>query len=242
MRLVSGRVPWGRERGRGSARARGRAETIRLALALALTVATANADTARPEIDWAAGLVTATGLGVADRHAPSPAAARDPARHAATEAARKQLAARIPTIPLAGGGKLGDKLSDAAIKTRVDRVLASAPIVVDATPDTDGSYRVTLGLPLEALRQAVLAGGPRTLGGDADSAPPVVVVDNVPAATRPALGWTIDGVAAPTLWVRAVPAWAKDAPHIKATSASSGAIRTGGARPSDATLFLIVTR
>lgn len=207
-----------------------------LALALLLFAATASADT-----DWAAGLVTATGIGIADRHAPSPAAAREPARHAAEDAARKQLAAKLPAIPLAGGGKVGDKLADPQVKARIDRVVAAA-IVVDAVPDTDGSYKVTMAVPLEAIRQA-LAAGPRTLAGDADTAPAVVIVDGVPASARPALGWTVDALAAPTLWVKAAPAWAKDAPHVKASSASGGAIKTaGGTGASAATLFVITGR
>jgi len=209
---------------------------MKLLLLLLLVATTAHADT-----DWAAGLVTATGIGIADRHAPSPAAAREPARHAAEDAARKQLAAKLPAIPLAGGGKVGDKLADAQVKARIDRAVAAA-IVVDAVPDTDGSYKVTMAVPLEAIRQA-LAGGPRALANDADTAPPMVIVDGVPAGAKPALGWTVDALAAPTLWVKTVPAWAKDAPHVKATSASGGAIKTaGGTGASEATLFVIAGR
>ena len=213
--------------------------TIPWALVLLALAATAHADT-----DWSTGLVTATGIGIADRHAPSPAAAREPARHAAEDAARKKLAAQIPALPLAGGGKVGDKLGDAAIKARVDRAVAAA-IVVDAIPETDGSYRVTMGVPVEAIRQA-LAGGPRALGtGDGDAAAAVIVVEGVPAAAKPAIGWTVESLAAPTLWVKAVPAWAKDAPRLKAKSASSGTITlsgkvTGDLRGGDATLFVIV--
>jgi hypothetical protein len=211
---------------------------MKLALALLLLTTSAHADT-----DWAAGLVTATGIGIADRHAPSPAAAREPARHAAEDAARKQLAAKLPAIPIAGGGKVGDKLADAQVKARIDRAVAAA-IVVDAVPDTDGSYKVTMAVPLEAIRQA-LATGPRALPAtaDADTAPAVVIVDGVPAAAKPALGWTVDAVAGPTLWVKTVPAWAKDAPHVKATSASGGAIKTaGGTGASEATLYVITGR
>lgn len=193
---------------------------------------------ARADTDWSSGLVTATGIGIADRHAPSPAAARDPARHAAEDAARKKLAAQIPGLPLAGGGKVGDQLGDAATKARVDRAVAAA-IVVDTTPETDGSYRVTMGVPVEAIRQAV-SGGPRALAG-AEDAPAVVVVEGVPAGAKPAVGWKVESLAAPMLWVRKEPAWAKGAPRVKARTASAGVIQIAGdLRGSEATLFVIV--
>jgi hypothetical protein len=52
-----------------------------------------------PTIDWAAGQLVALGLGLADRHAPSPAVARGTARRGAEDAARAQLAALALTVP-----------------------------------------------------------------------------------------------------------------------------------------------
>jgi hypothetical protein len=207
-------------------------------VALAAT-GTAWADSDGAKIDWTSGTVTARGVGVANRHAPSPAAARGPARRLAEDAARKRLAAGVATVPLAGGGTLADKLGDAAVKARVDKAVANA-IVSDATPETDGSWTVTMGVPLEALRQA-LAGPRKLVDRASDEGPPIVVVENVAAA--PGLGWTVDKLAAPTLWVKDakdVPAWAKGAPRVKATSATAGAIVTPGTKATASTLFVLV--
>ncbi|HWO25225.1 MAG TPA: hypothetical protein VNO30_41080 [Kofleriaceae bacterium] len=188
---------------------------------------------ARP--DWARGLVIATGVGVADRHAPSPVNARGPAREAALAAAQKQLAAALPALPLAGGGTLADRLGDAAVKARVDRAIAAA-IVVDAEPSTDGSWRVSLGVPIEAIRQALT--GPRAAPASDVDGPPVVVVEG--ARATPAIGYKLGPVAAPALWVKDVPAWAKDAPRVKARGASAGAIELADAKGTESTLFVIV--
>ena len=132
--------------------------------ALAIVVvmcATARADV---KIDWARGLVIADAVGIADRHAPNPAVARGTSRRGAEDAARKQLAGKLDDLPLAGGGKVGDKLKDKAIKARVDAAVASA-MTLSADPETDGAWRVTLAVPIEAVRLAIA--GPRTLA-DAD--------------------------------------------------------------------------
>jgi hypothetical protein len=191
------------------------------------------ANVARAEVDWARGLVTATGLGVADRHAPSPAAAREPARRAAVDHAREQLAAQLPGLPLASGGVLKGKLGDKAVAARVARAVESA-ITVESTPHTDGSWNVTLAVPIEAVRQAIA--GPR-VAATADADPPIVIVEGV--AARPAVGYTIGGIAAPTLWVKDIPAWAKDAPRVKATTSTKGAIALSSKQGGPATLFLI---
>jgi hypothetical protein len=193
----------------------------------------AKVDGARP--DWARGLVLATGVGVADRQAPSAVSARGPARRAAEEAARKQLAAALPALPLAEGGTLAAKLGDAAIQARVDRAVAAA-ITVDADPSTDGSWRVTLGVPIEAIRQALT--GPRPAPAADAEGPPVVVVEGARAA--PAVGYRLGKLAAPALWVKEVPAWAKDAPRVKARGASAGAIELAEPKGSESTLFVIL--
>jgi hypothetical protein len=185
-------------------------------------------------VDWATGVVTARGIGIADRHAPSPAAAREPARRAAEDQARKRLAAALAGLPLASGGTVGtrDGARDPATKSRLDQAVAAA-LVASSEPETDGSWQVTLALPIEAVRLALA--GPRVVAGD-DNGPPIVIVDGVKA--EPAIGWTIGGAACPTLWVSEIPAWAKDAPHVKAKSAARGAIAIDGTG-SPSTLYVI---
>lgn len=184
---------------------------------------------ARAEVDWSKGLVIAPGIGIANRHAPTPAAAREPARRMAEEAARKQLAEELPSLPLADGGTLKDKLGDKQVAARIAAAVEHA-ITVDATPHTDGSWNVKLAVPLEAVRQALA--GPRVAKA-ADADPPIVIVEGVTA--KPSLGYAIGGVTGAALWVKAVPAWAKGAPRVKAGAASAPA---GG--PS--TLFVILVK
>lgn len=187
-------------------------------------------------VDWAAGWVIAGGTGIADRHAPSPAVALGTSKRGADEAARQRIAAALPALPLAAGGKLADRLADPEIKARIDAALAAA-IEVTAEPETDGSWHVTRALPLEAIRLALAA--PRALPPGGDAGPPVVIVEGVSA--RPAIGWTVGGVAAATLWVKDVPAWARTAPRIRARSARGGAI-DAPATGSPATLYVIAAK
>src|SRR5438132_5423526 len=71
----------------------------------------AGAGRAAADVDWGKGLVTAEGVGVADRHAPSPAVARGTSRRGAEDQARRAIAAELGKLPLAAGGKVGDKLA-----------------------------------------------------------------------------------------------------------------------------------
>jgi hypothetical protein len=202
---------------------------------LVVLCAVAVARHARADVDWAAGRVTATGIGVADRAAPSPAAARGPARRMAEDAARKQLAAQLPGLPLAAGGTLKAKLSDKAIAGRVAKAVAAA-LVVDADPQTDGSWKVTMAVPVEAVRMAIA--GPRTLG--TEEGPAVVVVEGVTA--KPGVGYRIGAIEAATLFVKEVPAWAKDAPRAKAKRVKDGAIELDKPVGSESTLFVVVAK
>ena len=204
---------------------------------IARTVAADRDDTDAARIDWAAGRITAGGTGIADRHAPSPAVALGTSRRGADAAARQRIAARLGAVPLAAGGTLATRLADRAVRARVDAALAAA-ITVTAEPETDGSWHVTLALPLEALRLAL--GEPRPLPAAGDGAPPVVVVEGV--AGKPALGWVVGGAPAATLWVKDIPAWAKDAPRVKARSARAGAIDLGATPGNAATLYVIVAK
>jgi hypothetical protein len=207
-----------------------------LAIACAVVV---SSSIAHAEVDWAKGLVTADGIGVASRAAPTPAAARGPARRMAEEAAKKKLAPQLGALPLAAGGTLEAKLKDAGVKAAVDKAVANA-IVVDAEPQTDGSWKVTMAVPIEALRLAI-GGGPRALG--TDSGPAIVVVDGA-GATKPAIGYTIGGVGAATVFVKEVPAWAKAAPRVKAKGAAKAGVIDVVGMPSsaEATLFVIHTK
>jgi hypothetical protein len=100
---------------------------------------------------------------------------------------------------------------------------------------------VQLAVPIEAVRQAAVD-KPRTVAGEGDRAQPVVVVDGVPASAKPAVGWKVGSADGATLWVKSVPAWAKDAPHAKATGAKDGKIAvTLPAEVGAGTLYLIVT-
>jgi len=202
-----------------------------IAAALLLSSGSAAAD-----VDWAKGQITAEGLGVADRHAPSPAAAREPARRRAEEAAKQQLAAQLPALPLASGGTLKAKLVDKQIAARIARAVDAA-ITVAATPHTDGSWNVTLAVPIEAVRLALV--GPRTVAKP-DGDPPIVIVEGSKA--KPAIGYAIGGIAAAALWVKDVPAWAKDAPRVKATAASGAAIELASKRGGASTLYLVLAK
>jgi hypothetical protein len=185
-------------------------------------------------VDWAAGRITAGGTGLADRHAPSPAVALGTSRRGAVEAAKQRIAAKLGALPLASGGTLAPRLADAAVKARVDAALDAA-IAIAAEPETDGSWHVTLALPIEAIRQAL--DEPRALPAAGDDGPPVVIVEGVTA--KPAIGWTIGGTGGATLWVKDIPEWAKGAPRIKARSAKGGAITVDGSPGTPGTLYLI---
>jgi hypothetical protein len=100
---------------------------------------------------------------------------------------------------------------------------------------------VTLGVPVEAIRQAIE--GPRVLAVAAQDSGPAVVVVEALARVTPAVGWMVGGIAAPTVWMaaEALPAWAKDAPRVKAKGAKAGAIEVAGISGTTATLFVILT-
>lgn len=185
---------------------------------------------AHAEVDWAKGLVTAPGVGVADRHAPNPAVARGTSRRVAEDAARAKLAGEIAGLPVVGGGKVADKAKDPAVKARLAAAVEHA-MAVEAEPETDGAWRVVMAVPIEAVRQAV-GEGPRALGEKGDAPPAVVVVDGV--GGKPAVG----ALAAASVWVSEVPGWAKDAPHVNGKRGKGGAIEGIDVQPQ--ALYVIV--
>jgi hypothetical protein len=195
---------------------------MRVLLTLALLTGVAHAD-----VDWAQGMVTARGVGVADRHAPNPAVARGTSRRAAEDAARGKLAVAVAAMPVASGGRVSDAAKAADVKARLAAAVDHA-MELAAEPETDGSWTVTLAVPIEAVRQAIT--GPRTLapGGDADA--PVVIVDGV--SGKPVVG----ALDAATIWVKDLPPWAKDAPHVTGKRVKG---RIEGIKAAPATLFVI---
>jgi hypothetical protein len=209
-----------------------------LATALAAPVAIADreeVDAAR--VDWAAGQITAGGTGIADRHAPSPAVALGTSRRGAVDAAKQRIAARLGSLPLATGGTLATRLADGATRARIDAAVDAA-ITLAAEPETDGSWHVTLAVPLEAIRLAL--DEPRALPATGDDGPPIVIVEG--ATAKPAIGWTIGGKGCATLWVKDVPDWARAAPRVKARSAKAGSITVESTPGTAATLYLITGR
>ncbi|HEY4057572.1 MAG TPA: hypothetical protein VGM39_13230, partial [Kofleriaceae bacterium] len=112
-------------------------------------------------------------------------------------------------------------------------------LTVSAEPETDGAWVVTLAVPTEAVRQAVF--GVRALDDKGDTGPAVMVIDGVTAA--PAIGVTVGGIAGATLWVKDVPAFAKDAPHAKATNAQTATdIPAKIGKATASTLFVLVRK
>ena len=182
-------------------------------------------------VDWGRGLVIADGVSVADRHAPSPAVARGTARRVAEDLAKKAIEGELGKLPLASGGKVGDKLHG----DKLAAVLASA-FAIAAEPETDGGWNVTMAVPIEAVREAIA--GARALPDKGDAGPAVVIVDG--ATAKPAVGWKIGGAEAATIWPEQIPDWAKDAPHVKAKAAKAGTIEVDGTTGTPSTLFVIV--
>ncbi|HEY4181519.1 MAG TPA: hypothetical protein VGM90_31950 [Kofleriaceae bacterium] len=214
--------------------------TVAVVLVSATALAQPKAETVLA--NWSTGMVTAVGVGLADREAPNPAVARGTSRRKAEESAKRVLEKEVARLPLAGGGTVADKLGDDAVKKRIDRAVEDA-LTVSADPETDGAWVVTLAVPTEAVRQAVF--GVRALDDKGDAGPAVMVIDGVTAT--PSIGVTVGGIAAATLWVNDVPAWAKDAPHAKATTAAANAqtatdIPAKIGKATASTLFVLVRK
>jgi len=195
-----------------------------IAIAVASAVATAApSDPGAAHVDWARGLVIASAVGIADRHAPSPAVARGTARRGAEDAARRTIAAAINALPRASGGTVGEAATTPATKAALADAVAHA-VTLAADPETDGAWQVTLAVPIEAVRLAL--GHARTLPDAGDHGPAVIVIDGERAPS--ALGWhvAVHGADAEvaTLWVDAAPAWAKSAPHVQASVKPGGVL------------------
>jgi hypothetical protein len=194
--------------------------------------------------DWSTGQLIAHGFGVADRHAPSPAVAREAAQRRAIADATRELIDAAKALPLANGDPIGKVLSEAKLA-----IAATEATLVSAEPLVDGSWRVELGLPLEALRVAV--DGPRQVPRGGDTGPAVWII-RAPAGMSPTIGIGIgDGKAVrhgATLWAKGssggipLPAEAlSHAPSMVAKRADGGILRVSRlGEVTDATLFVVV--
>lgn len=219
-----------------------------VAASIAVSTATAHADASLIDklpsggaVDWSRGLVTATAVGLADRHAPSPAVGRAASRRRADDAARTGLATALGEVPWIDGGK------PAELATR-DGWIAAHAVEVDATLNPDGSWKVTLGLPIEAVRLGLA--GPRALpsDGDKDGTRALVIDARKVDAAAPIGGLAIGaaGTAGATLWVERTPGAevVGDKPVERVASAvKNGVITVDGSVPDLAgTLIVVVVR
>jgi hypothetical protein len=185
-------------------------------------------------IDWSVPAIIADGIGLADRRAPTPDVARAAARTRGVDDARKRLRAALVNVPWADGKTVGAHLNETQLNAA-----AAAAIVQRAEPQTDGSWRVRLMLPIEALQQVVQ--GPRGLAPGGDTATlAVVAIDAKKVAVEPRVGWQFnDGGTVVPCTQRWVTRW--DGPTHKATAAQAGVItlsKPAGIKP--ATLCVII--
>lgn len=176
------------------------------------------ARTAGAGVDWAAGTVTARGVGPADLRAPSPDIARVSAERVALERGRAELLKTLRAIPVAGGGNLGAKAEDAL----AGLVEKSEP---EKTLYSDGSVVLVWRLPLARV-------GEVALGVPAPTAPETVslVVAAPKIKLKPALGYRVRAGATvregPVVFLRS----AADAPaaagriDTRATASKDGVI------------------
>lgn len=192
------------------------------------------------QIDWSAGVVSAKGVGPADRHAPSPAVARVASRRAAEVQARARLLKAARAMKTAGGGTVGAAVDkDEAAAARLAVEIERAPVVA-ADLITDGSSRVTIALGIEAVRQAL--SGPRAASADEKSVTWIVEAKSV----NPAVGWTVEVGGArwegPMIWLHERGSPPADAVTAKATAATGGVLSVSGptAPPPAGALVVVV--
>jgi hypothetical protein len=185
------------------------------------------------DVDWTRGVAIARAVGPADRRAPSPAVARSGARRAAEDRGRVMLAAAARALPWAAGGTVGelvDERGDAG-KAALERAVARAAVTA-ADYLTDGSVRVTMTLPIEAVRQVV--DGPRAVAAGAavgEDAVTAVVVDARGLKVAAAVGLALGDERGPLLVAHARPAAAVLGARVlavKATAVKAGRIAVAG--------------
>jgi hypothetical protein len=163
-------------------------------------------------VDWSAGQLLATGAAVADPRAPNPDVARVSAERAARERALEELGRAARKLELAGGGSVGERArGDAAVEQRLAGALERAR-TLEASYGSDGSTRVVVALPLEAVRLAV---APAAAPNAPPGGPTAIVVDARAHKARPVLGVSLHAGATkaaplPTVWYADVEAAAAD--------------------------------
>lgn len=192
-------------------------------------------------VDWSRGVVTATGVGLADRHAPSPAVGRAASRRRADDDARSKLAAALAAVPWIETGV------PAALATR-DGWLAAHAVVLATTLNPDGSWKVTLGLPIEAIRLGLAGARVVPVAGDRDETRAVVIDATKVAKATPVGGVAIGAAkaAGATVWLDRDPPEAlvgKKPVKLVATGLAAGVLAVDGTVPDLAgTLIVVVVR
>jgi hypothetical protein len=145
-------------------------------------------EVAEARLDWTHGEIAARGAATADLHAPTIAIARVGAERRARERAAAALVTAARALRLAGGGTLGGAMKrDGELAARVVAGLAQTrDVAVDHA--SDGSARVAIAAPLEALRIARTG----VVGGIAAStAPTALLIDAGAKLGQPVLGLTL---------------------------------------------------
>jgi hypothetical protein len=185
-------------------------------------------------VDWSDGTITAQGIGPADRHAPSPAVARDAALARAKKAAAARLIAAAEALPGAHG------LDDKQLAPVADQATVATMDV-----GTDGSVTVALRIPIEAVRVAIA--GPRAATPAVEAPPTTVIVDATKLKLKPQLGLEIGGWTGPVLFVDAMPDGDSELAgghgghrRATATKAAAGTLTIDGDPPAAGALAVVV--
>lgn len=135
-------------------------------------------------IDWTRGLIIAIGAAAGDLRAPSPEVARMTATRKALEQARSQLLDQARSLEVQGTSVAELAKGNPEIRGRLEHEIEQA-VRLDLDHGSDGSAVITVGLPLEAVRTAVV-GTPRP--EPMKNSPSAVLVDARRVMSRPALG------------------------------------------------------
>lgn len=106
-------------------------------------------------VDWGKGTIRATGTGTAKEGTTSPGIARAQARRAATMDAQRGLAERIAGVQVDAESTMEDlMLKSDIVRTRVS-ALIKGMTEVEAHQFDDGTYEVTLEMPMYGSSQAL---------------------------------------------------------------------------------------
>ena len=109
--------------------------------------------------DWQNEVVTATGAGAPDLHAPSPAAARLGAENAAKLDALRNILAKVKGVQVAGGQNVGDKMaSDASLSGHIEGAVKGFKITAKRY-FSDGGVEVDVEVKLADVLPELVGGG-----------------------------------------------------------------------------------